>query len=118
MSALNAMSDRVEITTGDVAGRLSRPGPAGVRRGDQQSAVFRRSDALRAPSPAKVRRLDGRRRPGRLDRLLLKAVREGGAITIIHRADRLADILALLAPKAGSFKIRPIRPSPMRRPSG
>ena len=29
---------------------------------------------------------------------------------IIHRADRLADLLALLAPKAGSFQIRPIHP--------
>ena len=40
----------------------------------------------------------------------LKAVVEGGTITLIHRADRLADILALLAPKAGSFRIRPIQP--------
>ena len=41
---------------------------------------------------------------------LLKAAREGGTITIIHRADRLADILALLTPKAGSFRIRPVQP--------
>jgi tRNA1(Val) A37 N6-methylase TrmN6 len=41
---------------------------------------------------------------------LLKAVREGGSITLIHRADRLGDILGLLAPKAGSFQIRPIQP--------
>src|SRR5690606_28737 len=38
---------------------------------------------------------------------LLKAVREGGRIVIIHRADRLADILSLLSPKAGSFAVRP-----------
>ena len=41
---------------------------------------------------------------------LLKAVREGGSLTLIHRADRLADLLALLAPKAGSFQIRPVQP--------
>jgi tRNA1(Val) A37 N6-methylase TrmN6 len=41
---------------------------------------------------------------------LTKAVREGGAITLIHRADRLADILALLGAKAGSFQVRPIQP--------
>ena len=41
---------------------------------------------------------------------LTKAVREGGAIILIHRADRLADILAGLAPKAGSFQILPIHP--------
>jgi tRNA1(Val) A37 N6-methylase TrmN6 len=43
-------------------------------------------------------------------RFLLKAVREGGTITIIHRADRLADILALLSAGAGSFRIRPVQP--------
>jgi tRNA1(Val) A37 N6-methylase TrmN6 len=41
---------------------------------------------------------------------LSKAVREGGSITLIHRADRLADILALLAPKAGSVQVLPVHP--------
>jgi tRNA1(Val) A37 N6-methylase TrmN6 len=41
---------------------------------------------------------------------LLKAVREGGRITVIHRADRLADLLALLGEKAGSFAVRGIHP--------
>ena len=41
---------------------------------------------------------------------LLKAVREGGTITVIHRADRLGDLLGLLGEKAGSFQIRPIHP--------
>ena len=39
-----------------------------------------------------------------------KAVREGGTITLIHRADRLSDILFGLQPKAGSFQVRPIHP--------
>jgi tRNA1(Val) A37 N6-methylase TrmN6 len=43
-------------------------------------------------------------------RFLLKAVREGGTITLIHRADRLADVLGLLDAGAGSFRIRPIQP--------
>ena len=42
--------------------------------------------------------------------LMLKAVREGGRIVIIHRADRLADLLALLGEKAGSFAVRPVHP--------
>ena len=41
---------------------------------------------------------------------LLKAVREGGRIVAIHRADRLADLLALLGEKAGSFAVRGIHP--------
>jgi tRNA1(Val) A37 N6-methylase TrmN6 len=39
---------------------------------------------------------------------LMKSVKEGGRIVMVHRADRLDDILALLAPKAGSFSIRPV----------
>jgi tRNA1(Val) A37 N6-methylase TrmN6 len=41
---------------------------------------------------------------------LLKAVREGGRITVIHRADRLGDLLAGLAVGAGSIRVRPIHP--------
>ncbi|MBA4804757.1 MAG: methyltransferase [Brevundimonas sp.] len=41
-------------------------------------------------------------------RFLLKAVREGGTITVIHRADRLADLLAGLSATAGSFSVRPV----------
>jgi len=41
---------------------------------------------------------------------MLKAVRQGGRITLVHRADRLSDILACLADGAGSFRIRPVQP--------
>ena len=41
---------------------------------------------------------------------LLKAVREGGRIVVIHRADRLADLLGLLGETAGSFAVRGIHP--------
>ena len=37
-------------------------------------------------------------------------MREGGSITLIHRADRLGDILGLLAPKAGGVQVLPIHP--------
>lgn len=41
---------------------------------------------------------------------LLKSVREGGRIVVIHRADRLADLLALLVETAGSFAVRGVHP--------
>jgi tRNA1(Val) A37 N6-methylase TrmN6 len=41
---------------------------------------------------------------------LLAAVRDGGTLTLIHRAERLADILATLSAKAGSFQVRPVHP--------
>lgn len=41
---------------------------------------------------------------------LLKSVREGGRIVVIHRADRLADLLSLLGETAGSFAVRGVHP--------
>jgi tRNA1(Val) A37 N6-methylase TrmN6 len=41
---------------------------------------------------------------------LLRAVRDGGTITVIHRAERLGDLLAQLGAKAGSFQVRAIHP--------
>ena len=40
----------------------------------------------------------------------VSAVRDGGEIVFIHRADRLGDLLAGLSAKCGSFMIRPIAP--------
>ena len=108
--ALNALSDRVEITTGDIE--------AGFRALDlpvfdaaiSNPPFFDDPGALRAPAAAKTGAWMADGGLAAWTGFLLKAVREGGTITIIHRADRLAEILALLAPKAGSFKIRPIQP--------
>ena len=109
-AALNNLADRVEISMGDIQ--------AGFRALDlpvfdaviSNPPFFDDPGALRAPSPAKTGAWMADGGLAAWTGFLLKAVREGGSITIIHRADRLADILALLAPKAGSFRIRPIQP--------
>jgi len=41
---------------------------------------------------------------------LVDAVRDGGAVTLIHRADRLGDILAAFGRRAGSAQVRPVHP--------
>ncbi|MBO9559206.1 MAG: methyltransferase [Caulobacter sp.] len=109
-AALNRLTDRVEIVAGDVE--------RGFRALDlpvfdaviSNPPFFDDPAALRAPAPEKsgAWMADGGLKAW--TGFCLKAVREGGTITLIHRADRLADILALLAPKAGSFKIRPVAP--------
>lgn len=106
----NDLLGRVEILEADVAlpfKRLELPPFDAVMA---NPPFFDDPGALRAPMPEK---LGAWMADGGLSAwigFLLKAVREGGSITVIHRADRLADILALLAPKAGSFQIRPIHP--------
>lgn len=66
--------------------------------------------ALRAPAPGKHGAWMADDGLAAWTRFLLKAVREGGRIVIIHRADRLADLLALLGETAGSFSVRPVHP--------
>lgn len=66
--------------------------------------------ALRAPAPGKRAAWMADDGLAAWSGFLLKAVREGGRIVVIHRADRLADVLALLGEKAGSFSVRPIHP--------
>lgn len=107
---LNGFADRVAIVDGDVQ--------AGFRALDLPTfdavmanpPFFDDPDALRAPA---VEKSGAWMADGGLEAwtgFLLKAVREGGTITVIHRADRLGDLLSLLSGKAGSFRIRPIHP--------
>ena len=108
--ALNGLEDRVEVVEGDVALRFSGLGLAPFDAAMTNPPFFDDPDALRGPAP-------NRRAAWMADDgleawigFLSKAVREGGSLTLIHRADRLGDILALLAAKAGSVQVRPIHP--------
>lgn len=107
---LNGLSSRVEILEGDVGAGFRALGRTPFDSALANPPFFDDPDALRAPAPE-------RRGAWIADHglvgwvgFLLKAVREGGTLTVIHRADRLADLLALLSPKAGSVQIRPVHP--------
>lgn len=107
---LNGLADRVCVVEGDIAQGFARLGLPPFDAAMANPPFFDDPSALRAPAPAKRGAWmadDGLH--GWIG-FLLKAVREGGTLTLIHRADRLADILALLAPKAGSIQVRPIHP--------
>ncbi|KSB88359.1 methyltransferase [Caulobacter vibrioides] len=109
-AALNQLADRVEIVEGDVAAgfrALSLPVFDAMM---SNPPFFDDPKALRAPAPEKAGAWMADDGLAAWTAFALKAVREGGTITLIHRADRLADILTLLAPKAGSFRIRPVQP--------
>jgi tRNA1(Val) A37 N6-methylase TrmN6 len=104
----NALADRVEIVEADIGAGFR---PLGLEPFDAVMAnppFFDDPGALRAPSPAKRGAWMADGGLSAWTGFLSKAVREGGTITLIHRADRLADLLALLAPKAGSFQVRPV----------
>ena len=109
-AALNALQDRVEVVGGDVERgfrALDLPVFDAVM---SNPPFFDDPAALRAPAPEKSGAWMADGGLAAWTAFCLKAVREGGTITLIHRADRLVDLLALLAPKAGSFRIRPVAP--------
>ena len=107
---LNSLQDRVEAVEGDVAVRFSSLSLEPFDAAMTNPPFFDDPDALRGPAA-------DRRGAWMADDgleawigFLTKAVREGGTITLIHRADRLGDILGLLDPKAGSVQVLPIHP--------
>ena len=106
----NGLAGRVEAIEGQVS---QKPTSLGLNPFDAALAnppFFDDPGALRGPAPERAGAWMADDGLEAWTRFLLKAVREGGTITLIHRADRLADILALLGAGAGSFRIRPIHP--------
>lgn len=108
--ASNRLGDRVEVREADVGQPFSRLGLSPFDAVMANPPFFDDPGALRAPDPAKTEAWMAEGGLAAWTGFLSKAVREGGSLTLIHRADRLADLLALLSPKCGSFQIRPIHP--------
>ncbi len=109
-AALNRLSERMEAINGDIAqgfATLDRP------RFDwaiSNPPFFDDEGALRAPSPAKRGAWIADDGLAVWTKFLTDGVRDGGRIVVVHRADRLADLLSLLGERCGSFAIRPVQP--------
>jgi len=106
----NDLADRANIIQGEVETGFKALGLAPFDAALCNPPFFDDPGALRAPAPGKAGAWMADAGLGAWTGFLLKSVREGGTLTLIHRADRLADLLSLLAPKAGSFRIRPVQP--------
>ena len=107
-AALNAAE--AEVVEGDVAAGFRALGLAPFDHAVSNPPFFDDPGALRAPAEGKRGAWMADDGLGAWTRFLLKAVCEGGTITVIHRADRLADLLAGLGETAGSFAVRPVHP--------
>jgi tRNA1(Val) A37 N6-methylase TrmN6 len=109
-ATLNGLQARVEIVEGDVQAGFRATALPVFDAVMANPPFFDDPAGLRGPSPEKTGAWMADGGLQAWTGFLLKAVREGGTITVIHRADRLADLLAQLSPKAGSFRVRPIQP--------
>jgi tRNA1(Val) A37 N6-methylase TrmN6 len=108
--AANGLAPRVTALAGDVGQGFRALGLAPFDAAMANPPFFDDPGAIRGPAPARAGAWLADDGLEAWIAFLLKAVREGGSITLIHRADRLGDILTLLAPKAGSVRIRPVQP--------
>jgi tRNA1(Val) A37 N6-methylase TrmN6 len=106
----NGLRERAQVIEADVARPFRGLGLAPFDAAICNPPFFDDPASLRAPAPTRRAAWMADDGLSAWIAFLLKAVREGGTITVIHRADRLDDILELLAPKAGSVQIRPIHP--------
>lgn len=108
--AANGLGGRVEAAAGDVAAGFRALGLAPFDAAMANPPFFDDPAALRGPAPERAGAWLADEGLAAWTGFLLKAVREGGTITVIHRADRLGDLLAGLSPKAGSVRVRPVHP--------
>jgi tRNA1(Val) A37 N6-methylase TrmN6 len=108
--ARNGLSAQVGVVAGDVARPFARLGLPPFDLARANPPYFDDPASIRGPQPEKTGAWIAEGGLAEWAGFLTKAVREGGAIVLIHRADRLADILGLLAEKCGSFQVRPVQP--------
>lgn len=107
---LNGCADRTTIVTGDVAAGFKPLNLAPCDWAASNPPFFDDETALRAPSPGKRAAWIADDGLVAWTDILMASVKDNGRILMIHRADRLADILGLLGEKCGSFAILPIQP--------
>jgi len=109
-AGLNGLSDRMEVVEGDVGQGFKA---LGLPRADwtvSNPPFFDDEGALRAPSPSRRGAWIAEDGLAAWVRFLTDGVKDGGRILVIHRADRLADLLGLLGERCGSIAVRPVQP--------
>ena len=107
---LNGLGDRMTVVEGDVGAGFRALGLPRADWAVSNPPFFDDERALRAPSPAKRGAWIADDGLAAWVGFLTDGVKDGGRVLVIHRADRLADLLALLGAKCGSFGIRPVQP--------
>jgi tRNA1(Val) A37 N6-methylase TrmN6 len=106
----NGLSDRVRVVQGDIA----RP-PLDLDYGRYDVAFsnppfFDDPRSLRAPSAARAAALITDRPFDQWARFMTRITKAGGYLYVIHRAEKLRDILTALDGRAGDIAVLPLHP--------
>jgi tRNA1(Val) A37 N6-methylase TrmN6 len=115
-AARNALADRVQVICLDVAAQVAQFDAAGLAADSADHVLMNPPfNAPHNPSPDQARRLARAASPGLLGQWIdtaARLLRPHGALTMIWRADGLADVLAALASAFGAIAIAPVYPRP------
>jgi tRNA1(Val) A37 N6-methylase TrmN6 len=115
-AARNALADRVRVVCLDVAAPAAQFADAGLAPDSVDHVLMNPPfNAPHNPSPDRARRLAHAASPGTLARWIdtaARLLRPQGVLTLIWRADGLADLVAALAPGFGAIAILPVYPKP------
>jgi tRNA1(Val) A37 N6-methylase TrmN6 len=105
--ALNAMSHRIEIVTGDA---LARGANWGVFEGVFFNPPFADAYDGPAPSPARAHAHVSEYTIDAWIGGLANMLTGGAALTLVHRAEKLGEVLAAIEGRLGGIEIVPVRP--------
>ena len=115
--ALNGFAERVSVSIADVCAKAADQEAAGLSAESVDHALANPPyhDST-AGTLAHDRKADANAMPdGALDRwarFLARMTRQGGTVTVIHKAEAITDLLVALAPRFGALKVLPICPRP------
>lgn len=108
--AVNGMEDRLRVAAGDIRRRVSGIAPNSYDHVFANPPFF---DSQRHRASPHAGRATARSEADQADlahwiAAMLRHARPGGGLTLIHKADRLPDLLAALNPKAGAIRVIPL----------
>ncbi len=106
----NGLGERVTAIGGDIAGAFTALSLTPFDAALANPPFFDDPSRLRTPRGGKATAFVTGERIAAWCGFLLDAVREGGSLTLIHRPEMLADLLAALSARAGAVQIRPVQP--------
>ena len=108
--ALNGLESRVQVRGGAVGDGFAALDAPRFDAAFANPPFFDDPSALRPPAPERRGAWMADDGLGAWCAWLLSAVRDGGRVTLVHRADRLGDLLAALSAGAGGLAVRPVHP--------
>lgn len=111
-AGLNRMEDRVRIVTGDLAGPPDLGAPFDVVMTNPPFGVAKENGGGTPPPDAGLATAHMESHLGLAGwiKTCLKLLTPHGRVVVIHRADRLSELLAALAPATGDIRVLPVFP--------